>query len=319
LALLLQLKYGEILILAFKRTHTFSIAALAVAFLLCNTAFLSAAELVVVKSSGIKPYNDALEGFKSTCMCAVTELNLPEIGKENIQEKIARIKPAGVLVIGMDALKSVSTMKDPPIFYTMVTEYGSGFPVNMKNTSGFSMDILPETYLRNMADFFPAAKRIGIIYSRQNTGKLVKDATAISRSVGLEIVAREVSGPGEVPAVIESLKGRIDIVWMLPDTLVLTPQTVDAMLLFSFQNKVPVFSFSGKYVKMGALASLSADPFRLGARTGELVVKKLNGGSYENPEHLHPSKVILTINKKIAEKFGLPQNSEIFRKADEVY
>jgi ABC-type uncharacterized transport system substrate-binding protein len=70
---------------------------------------------------------------------------------------------------------------------------------------------------------------------------------------------------------------------------------------------------------MGALASLSADPFRLGARTGELVVKKLNGGSYENPEHMHPSKVILTINKKVAEKFGLPQNSEIFRKADEVY
>ena len=203
-----------------KRIHTFSLTALAAAFLLCSAALLSAAELVVVKSSGIKPYNDALEGFKSTCMCTVTELNLPEIGKENIQEQIIRIRPVGVLAIGMDALRSVSTMKDPPIFYTMVTEYGPGFPVNMKNLSGFSMDILPETYLRNMAGLFPAAKRIGIIYSRQNTGKLVKDATAISRSIGLEIVAREVSGPGEVPAVIESLKGRIDMFWMLPDTMV---------------------------------------------------------------------------------------------------
>jgi putative ABC transport system substrate-binding protein len=289
------------------------------AFLLCNAAFLSAAELVVVKSSGIKPYNEALEGFKSTCMCNVTELNLPEIGRENVQEQIVRIKPAGVLAIGIDALKSVSAMKDIPIFYTMVTEYGPGIPANMKNLSGLSMDLPPETYLRNMAGLFPAAKRIGIIYSKQNTGKLVQDATVVSRSIGLEIVAREVSGPGEVPAVIDSLRGRIDIFWMLPDAMVLTPQTIDAILLFSFQHKVPVFSFSGKYVKMGALVSISADPFHLGAKTGELVAKKLNDGPYGNPEHLYPSKVILTINKKIAEKFGLSQNSEIFRKADEVY
>ncbi len=299
--------------------HTCLFTALAAAFLLGSAALLSAAEVVVVKSSGIKPYDDALEGFKSTCMCTVTELSLPEIGKENIQARIISIKPAGVLAIGMGALRSVSTIKNPPIFYTMVTEYGPGIPLNMKNLSGFSMDVLPETYFLDMKDLFPAAKRIGIIYSKQNTGRLVKEATAVSRSLGLEIIAREVSSPGEVPAVIESLKGRIDIFWMLPDTIVVTPQTIDAMLLFSFQQKVPVFSFSSKYVRMGALASLSAEPFRLGAKTGELVAKKLNNGSYGNPEHLYPSKVILTINKKIAVKFGLPQDNEIFRKADEVY
>lgn len=305
--------------LELKRIHIFSLPALAVAFLLCSAALLSAAELIVVKSSGIKPYNDALEGFKSTCACTVTELNLSETGKENIQEQIVRIKPDGVLAIGMDALNNVSTTINLPIFYTMVTEYGPEVSINLKKFSGVAMDILPETSLRYIADFFPAAKRIGIIYNKQNTGKLVKDAMVISSSIGLEIVAREVSGPGEVPSVIESLKGRIDVFWMLPDSVVATPQTIDALLLFSFQNKVPVFSFSGKYVKMGALASLSADPFLLGAKTGELVAKKLNEGSYKKPEHMYPSKIILTINKKVSEKLGLPQNSEIFRKADKVY
>jgi len=305
--------------LTFKRIHTFSLTALAAAFLLCNAALSSAGELVVVKSSDIKPYNDALEGFKSACMCTVTELGLSEKGKESIQNEIARIQPVGILAIGMDALKSVSAMKGPPIFYTMITEYRPGIPVNMKSLSGFSMDVPPETYLRNMAALFPAAKRIGVIYSKQNTGKLVRDATAVSSSIGLEIVAVEVSGPGEVPAVIESLAGRIDMLWMLPDAMVVTPQTVDAMLLFSFQHRVPVFSFSGKYVKMGALAALSADPYHLGARTGEFVAKKLNSPSGENSAHMYPSKVILTVNRTVAAKFGLAQNSEIFRKADEVY
>ena len=86
------------------------------------------------------------------------------------------------------------------------------------------------------------------------------------------------------------MKGKIDIFWMLPDAEVITPETVDSILLFSFQNNVPVFSFSSKYVKMGALASLSVDPFALGAQTGELVAKKLDNGPNENPVHIHPSK-----------------------------
>jgi putative ABC transport system substrate-binding protein len=295
------------------------LTAVAAAFLLGNVSLLSAAEIVVVKSSAIKPYNDALEGFKSTCRCTVQELNLPEAGERNIQGLINRIKPDGILAIGMYALSSVAKVENLPIFYTMVTEYGSEVSMDIKNISGVSMDILPETYLNNMASLFPDTKRIGLIYNRQNTGKFVREALAISRSKGFEIVAREVSNSGEVPAVIESLKGEIDMFWMLPDITVVTPQTIDAILLFSFQNKVPVFSFSSKYVKMGALASLSADAFGLGAQTGELIAKKLNNGSHENPVHTHPQKVFLSINRKVAEKFGLPHISEMSRKADEVY
>jgi putative ABC transport system substrate-binding protein len=78
--------------------------------------------------------------------------------------------------------------------------------------------------------------------------------------LGFEIITREVTRPYEVSGAIENLRGKIDVFWMLPDPIVITPETFNSILLFSFQNKVPVFSFSNKYVKMGALASLSADP-----------------------------------------------------------
>jgi ABC-type uncharacterized transport system substrate-binding protein len=82
---------------------------------------------------------------------------------------------------------------------------------------------------------------------------------------------------------------------------------------------VPVFSFSNKYVKMGALASLSVDPVALGALTGELVAKKLDKGVAENHVHIRPQKVLLHVNRKVAAKLGLPLSDEIVRQADEVY
>ncbi len=295
------------------------LAVLAVMFLFFNTSLLSAKEVVVVKSHDIKPYNDTIEGFKRTCRCTVRELNLPETGQNNVQKKILEIGPDAVLAIGMDALNSVGKIDKLPIFYSMLTELMPEFAEKRKKYSGAGMDILPETYLGYMKRLFPKAKRVGIIYSKRNTAQFVNEALAVSNSIGFEMIVREVSTPARVPAIIESMAGKIDIFWMLPDTDVITSETVDSILLFSFQNNVPVFSFSNKYVKMGAMASLSVDPVALGAQTGALVAKKLDNGAVENLVHIRPQKVLLSVNRKIAAKFGLPLGDEIVRQAVEVY
>jgi putative tryptophan/tyrosine transport system substrate-binding protein len=290
----------------------------AIFFLLADITHSSAVDIVVVKSSSVKPYSDALEGFKTTCRCTVQELNLPEIGKENIQTRIALAKPDAVLAVGMDALTSVAKLDHLPVFYTMVTPNGPDFPIDKKNISGVSMEIPPRAYLHTIAELFPEVKKVGLIYNKQNTGKYAKDALAISSSVNLEIILREISHPGELPGVIEGLKGKIDLFWMIPDAAVITPQTIEAILKFSFKNKLPVIAFSDKYVRKGALVALSAESFGIGAQTGELVAKRLNSGSHGRPLHLHPKKNILSVNGKVAEKFGLTRKSNLLRKADEV-
>jgi putative ABC transport system substrate-binding protein len=309
-------KYGGISKLFSRKTHTLL---LAIILLLCNAALSSAKEIIVVKSADIKPYNEAIEGFKRTCSCTVRELNLRETGQKNVQKQILDIRPDAVLAVGMDALNSVGKINNVPIFYTMITELMPEFSEKRARYSGTNMDILPETYLSYMARLFPKAKRVGVIYSRRNTGQFVNEAIAVSKSSGLEIIAREVTSPARVPAVIESMKGKIDIFWMLPDADVITPETVDSLLLFSFENNVPVFSFSNKYVKMGALASLSVDSVALGEQTGALVANKLDKGSIGNHLHMHPQKVLLSVNKKIAAKFGLALGSDILRQADEAF
>ena len=314
---MLEINAGELYKLFRNKIHTAFLTASAVIFLLCTATKLSAAEIVVVKSSALKPYNDALEGFKSTCLCTVRELNLAESGQ--LKRQILESKPAAVLAIGVDALNSLGNLDGPPLFYTMVSEMTPELAAKTKHLSGTRIDLMPETYLNTMRKLFPKAGRIGIIFSNRNTGAFVKAVQDISYSNGFEIIAKEVTTPREVPNIIEGLREKIDMFWMLPDSGVITTETVEAIFLFSFKNKVPVFSFANKYVKMGAIASISADPFNLGAQTGEIVAKKLDHKDFHNHVHKRAQKTLLFLNSNIAGKMGVVFKADIIRQAEEVY
>jgi len=291
------------------------------AFLLlfCTTALLSAAEIVAVKSSAVKPYNEAVEGFKSTCKCSVRELNLAEMKIQDIKGNILKSNPDAVFAVGLDALHSVTDITGLPVLYTMAAGAGPEISNGRHNRYGVSMDVPPEKYLSTMARLFPNAKKIGLIYSKFHTGTLVKEALAISALSRFEIIALEISRPGQIPSVMQTLRGKIDIFWILPDPSVATPGTIDSILLFSFQNNIPVVSFTSKHVKMGALASLSASPFDLGAQAGKIAAENLNTNFRSVPALSHPQKVTLSINRKIAAKLGISFSDAVVREAEEVY
>jgi len=281
--------------------------------LLSHTALSSAYEVVAVKSADIKPYNDALRGFKTTCECSVRELDISEIGRSGILREINGTGPDAVLAIGLDAFRHLRSISNIPLVYTMVPYVDTD--TLSENISGVSMEISVQTYINAIMDIFPSAHRIGLIYSRK-TESLAMETIRISGSKGIKIIAKLASTPAEVPSIIDGMKDRIDVFWMLPDTTVVTPETVNYMLLFSFQNKIPIFTFSKKYVEMGAVASLGINPFDLGSQAGEIMNRLLYEKDVKSPVRATARKTVLSINKKVAVKLGIMIRDEILRKAD---
>ena len=137
------------------------------------------------------------------------------------------------------------------------------------------------------------------------TGALVNEARAYAAQNHLNLVALPVRQADEVPAQLASLKGRIDWLWMVPDLTVLTPQTIDYMLLFSLENRVPIFTFAKKYLDQGAVLSVTFDPYDMGKQAGEMALKILHGTS---PADLPPEmvrKVVVERNSKAAQMLGI--------------
>jgi putative ABC transport system substrate-binding protein len=98
---------------------------------------------------------------------------------------------------------------------------------------------------------------------------------------------------------------------------VINAETVKYLLLFSFQNKVPIFTFSKKYVEMGSTAGLYSEPFDIGVQAGEIARKLV---AEKNPKAVRTDarSTVLAINGKIIRKFGIKVRDDILHRAENV-
>jgi len=274
-------------------------------------------DVIAVKSAEISPYNQALEGFKDSCGCSITEIAYQDMADSDLLIRIRKEGPDMVLAIGMDALRHVQPLTDIPIVYAMVPHSPRAASAQ-KNISGVSMFIPPAKQLDTISGIFPNARRIGIIYDPKNTEMVIREALRAAQAGAVELVVRKANRPGDVPALIDSLKDKIDVFWMLPDTTVVSSETINHLLLFSFQNKVPVFTFTNKYVAMGAVASLNIIPYDLGRQAGEMGRRLISDKTSNSPVRVDARNTELTINKKVAKKLGIAIRDEILGRANDV-
>ncbi len=290
-------------------------------FLLCTIGVLlalvvffplpaDAFNVIVVKSAELKPYQEVLRGFRDACKCDAQELKLEQ---DDGEKTVLRKSPDAVVAIGTTVFKKVRAIEGLPVIYAMVMPAEATLSVR-PNISGVSMDISPKVYLSAMKDLFPTAKKIGLLYDPQHTAAFVAEATKAARAADLELVEKQVHDPREIPGLLDRMRGSIDVLWMVPDATVAAAGTIDALLYFSFQNSVPIFSFSKKYVDMGAVAALEVDPYDMGAQAGEIVNRLQTGKTEAIRAWARASH--LTINSKVAAKMGLKIKDDIMKKAE---
>ncbi len=111
------------------------------------------------------------------------------------------------------------------------------------------------------------------------------------------------------------MKGKIDAFWMLPDLTVITPETVEYLLLFSLENTVPILTFAQKYVELGALLCVGIDAFDIGAQAGEMAEKILSGRDVKDVQWVDARKAVISINLKVARKLGITIDEKVIMKA----
>jgi len=286
--------------------------------ILLYQSVVAAAEIVAVQSLDINPYNDALEGFEIACNCDVRRFVVSEMGGVDIVKKVHEAEPDIIIAIGNDALNRVKGIKDIPIVYVMILNPQSVIS-NEDNITGISMNVTPEKQLAILQRVLPDVKRIGLLYNPDKTGYFVKKAKHAAPTIGIELIAKKIRDSKDVPALLKSMKGKINAFWLLPDITVVTPETVEFLLLFSIENKIPVIAFSDKYVEMGALMSLDIDANDIGRQAWEEIVKKILSGTEINKiARTDARKIGVTINQKAAKKLGITIGDEFLNKTREI-
>ena len=295
-------------------TKKISLTFLLVLLLLFQASEAFPQEILVVQNHNIKPYGDAFSGFKALVNIKFGGVNYIFRNSNGAVEYLSGSKPDLVLAIGMDALQKVKIFPGVPILYLMVLN-PSAMVHEERNVTGVSMTISPEKQLAAIHRVLPSARRIGLLYDPKKSASFVKRAQKASKEFKIDLLAKEVNDPRFVPTALTSMKGAIDAFWMIPDTTVVTPDTIELLMLYSLENKIPVCTFSIKYLEVGALMSLDINAFEMGRQAGELAVKILSGKRVSEISPVEADTADLVINESVASKLKVPINEDLRGKA----
>jgi putative ABC transport system substrate-binding protein len=291
--------------------------------------------ICVFKTQDIPPYNSAVKGFveelkekgyreyKDYILIQYDMKADPEEGKV-IAGAIKEQAPDLILALGNEAaIIAKDNITDIPIVFSVVRDpLGNGLVDSMQhsgnNLTGSSVDISDLLQLEILRAILPNAQAIGVIYDPQKSKEKVDQASRAAERLGMRIVREPVENYKQVPEAVRDLVNRIDAMWLLPDTTVVTKQSLEYIFVRTIWSKKTVMGFNPYIVKSGALFSLDFDAYDVGRQSGEAAVRILRGYKPSNIPVTTPRTTRLVINLKMAKKLNVEIPEAILKQAKEI-
>ena len=307
--------------------RTLSIASRALA-LCCLLVVLApdpagAAEVAILRSADLAAYNQAVAGFKATMPSSTTFIEYDMQGDMARGRKLARKIRASdavlLLAVGVKAaLVAKLEIVDIPVIFCMVLDPAK-HDLKAPNMTGIRLDVPIERQFKTMRSVLPPVKRIGVLYDPEKTGDLVQRARLMAKAMGFELIEREVRTEKDVPTALRAIIPQIQALWLVPDSTVLTEDSLKFVMGTTLDSNVPVVGFSSELVRNGALVGLSVRYEDVGWQAGLLARKVLSeqGGSFTST--FPPERLRLALNLKTARFLGIVIPSEVVSNADELY
>ena len=269
--------------------------------------------VVIIQSQQIAAYNEAIKGFEEGCkgknisIKAIYNLNGDaDEGKRIVQNiKDNKHKPDLVLAVGILAATLVKEQfTDIPIIFCMVINH-KRFNLEGINITGISSEVPVEDQFNILKELLGARKNVGVIYDPTKTMNIVSEADRVTKKLEFNFIKKEVTSESEVTPVLKKMIDKIDVLWMIPDSTVITETSLNAISKILLKHHLPIFCTSDAIVKAGALVSVSPDYTYTGRQAARMAQTLLNNPTTTSLGIKQPDKLKLTLNTKTAEIIGI--------------
>ena len=297
--------------------------ALLIIFCLLGSACALAGEIAILQSSDLPAYAQAIEGFKVTAPASMTyvEYDLrgdPELGKK-LARKIRASDASLVLAVGLKAaLAAQVEIMDIPIVYMMILD-PSKHRLSAPNVTGTLLEIPAERQFKTLRSFLPSLHQLGILFDPAKTGSRIREITSYAAASGFKLTEFTVGSEKEVPQQLRALLTTADGLWLVPDSTVLTAESVGFILESAMARHVPVIGFSPEMTRLGALLSISVSYSDVGRETGLLARRLLDGDRRLPMKPIPIERLSITVNQKTANFLEITFPNEIESLIDEKY
>ena len=282
--------------------------------------------ILMITSQDTGAYKDVLTGFRlffanrNSALTLLEEHSLKgDASKASQILKDAKARRAR-LIVTVGSLATQTVLQEAPEIPTIASLILSADELKKStNATGVVLDFSLETQLQWLQKIVPQSKTVGVLFNPRENRAKIDAATKVAQSLGLTLLTSEVETPQALPEALDNLVRRAEILWGVTDQTVLSPQTAEPILLFSFRNRIPFTGLSTSWAKAGALYALDRDYKDIGMQCGEIAAKILQGTPANTIPPQPPRKVFYALNLKTAEHMKLTIPETLVEGAQQVF
>lgn len=282
-------------------------------------------KVVIVLSQESSPAADMVEGFRTALTGAgvqaqieIHNLNGRSENALNVLRPYKNEPPTMFLTVGSLATQVVLAEHGEVPVIAGLTAHLETFR-KKRNLTGVGLEFSLESQFQIMRSILPDLGTVGVLYGPKENQQTIDAALRLAAKLSVKLVPKPVESPRDIPDALESLVNNIDLLWGITDQVVVSPQTAEPILLFSFRNKIPFAGLSTPWVKAGSFYALERDYGDIGNQCAEIAVKILNKTAPNTIQVVPPRKVLLSINLKTARAMNLKLSEQIIRGASQVF
>ncbi|HSL02045.1 MAG TPA: ABC transporter substrate-binding protein [Nitrospiraceae bacterium] len=317
--------YIDRLFRAGRSLTTWAVMGLVVLLGLCTLCVSesSAMDIAILRSSDIEAYREAIAGLKATGpMGAIyTEYDVQgdlELGKK-LARKLRASNASLVVAVGLKAaLAAKVEIVDVPIVYMMILD-PLKHQLTADNMTGTLLEVPVDRQLKIMRTFLPTLHQLGTLYDPAKTSARVNDAMRQAANSDFQLKGLSVESEKDVPQQLRALLSDVEALWLMPDSTVLTNESVRFILESALARRIPVIGFSPEFTRLGALLSMSINYGDVGRETGSLVKRILDGERRLPLDPVPIERLKITVNLKTARFLDITFSNGLTSFIDETY
>lgn len=249
------------------------------------------------------------------------QADLEQAGMQVTQQSVASRAEAQredlVVALGMAALQQVMAERATSPVLSVLVPRASYLKLTTGKTRAVTALYLDQPLERMAAlqhSALPDGRRTGVLLGP--TMKALRgDAEHAAVSQRLEMKFRVVESREEVFPALSDLSQDIDVLWLLPDPLVVNRNNLQTLFLQTYRQRLPVLAYSAALVQAGAMLGLYATPTQLGHEAAQWIKAILATGR-ELPPPRYPASFVVAINSSVARSLNvtLPPLAELNRR-----
>jgi putative ABC transport system substrate-binding protein len=283
----------------------------------------AAMDIAILQSSDIVAYREAIAGLKATGPIGAIYSEYDAQGDLELGKKLARklraSNPALVIAVGLKAaLAAKVEIEDVPIVYMMILD-PLKHQLTAANMTGTLLEVPVDRQLKVMRMFLPALHQLGTLYDPAKTSSRVKEAVEKAAAFDYHLKGLPVESDKDVPQQLRALLVDVEALWLIPDSKVLTNESIGFILESALARQIPVIGFSPEFTRLGALLSMSVNFGDVGRETGLLAKRILDGERILPLNPVPNERLKITVNLKTAKFLGITFSKELTSLIDETY